>query len=183
MHVNLPCFIIIFIFNIYVLRLLFVYKQKINEQNIKLIHSYLDQQLFVKIIKIINTKDPKSFDNAIQIISNYYDFEQIAIYKNESNDFIYSSRDTHSHFLTQYISCESLEIKSSIDEDGFFSQHVETAQDGYMVSVYPFNNPKDTLLVLLSKAESARQETTYILESINEMILLLSHCMQTGHRS
>jgi len=178
MHVNLPYFIIIFIFNIYILRLLFVYKQKINEQSIKLIHSYLDQQFLIKIVKIINTKDPKAFDEAIQIISNYYDFEQIAIYCTESNELLYSSKNHYSLFLEEYIKEQILTINEVIKDQDMFSEDLNIEEDRYRIDIYEFNNPKGAILILLSRADYARQEITYILESINEMILLLSNSMQ-----
>ena len=178
MHVNLPYFIIICIFNIYILRLLFLYKQKINEQSIKLIHSYLDQKLLIKLVKIINAKDQKAFDEAIQIISNYYDFEQIAIYSEEADALIYSSENHHSLFIEQYIKGQMLTISEVIKDGGMFTEDINISEDKYRVDIYEFDNPKGAILILLSKGDYARQETTYILESINEMILLLSNSTQ-----
>jgi hypothetical protein len=131
---------------------------------------------------MINKKEHKAFDDAIEIISNYYDIEQIAIYSDESNELTYSSKNVHSNFLEQYVRNQILIIRETIRQEKLFNEEVYITGSEYILEIFPFNNPENTLLIMLYKLESTGQELTYILQSINEMILLLSHCTQKNQQ-
>lgn len=162
---------------IYSIVLIFTFKKRIDKQNIQLLNAYLDRKLFSKFVSIIKNSNLDVFDNAVNLITTYYDLNRIAIYCKDSANFLYHP-DGNNWLLKRYIDNQLDQINLKIQERKFFSSIIHVAEKVFRVYIVPFGTDKDQFLILLSNPNCIKNELTHVIDSIEEMISLVFYCFK-----
>ena len=162
---------------IYLIKLIVTFKKRIDKQNIKLLHAYLDRKLLSKIISIIKSDNCDVLENAMNLISTYYDLTQIAIYCNQSKNFLYHPNN-NKWLLERYVSNNLDKMSDVIQKKHFFTDNIDVVNQKFILHITAFEEGKDNFLILLRQDSSFQNEVVEMLDSVKEMIILILHCLQ-----
>ena len=177
---NWTTVILIVIFNLYIIRLLFEYKNKTEEQSLRIIHLHLDQQFFFEIIRIVNLKNSHDFDKVMRMISYYYDIQYVAIFS-PKKQFIYSSSTDHNWMIEQYIENNLTKVLHTITKQKFYTTEITTFDKKYEMKIGALDSRKSKLLIFLFENSEMKEETISMLHIIKEMIYLINTlCKKTS---
>ncbi len=156
----------------YMIWLLYNYKKQLDIQNIKLLNAYLDKKLFARLINIARKSIPDRLDEAIVIIKNYYNISNIAVYSHNQQNYIYSPKQ-HNIAIEEYINQNYQKICQSVENGEIFTSYVNIFDTPWHITLAKLEEANDSLIALIFKDSSPRQEMLYVLDLIREMFLLL----------
>lgn len=177
MHINFFGLIIASICLGYMIKLILTYKNQLDEQNVKILNAYLDKKLFSKLITIARVAKDDRIGQVMTIIKSYYNIGDIAIYCPSKEQFIYFP-DQDEWLIERYLQENSQKITQKLDSEDIFTGKINALDNLSNIAISYAEQNQQILIILLGQRPFARQDISYILDLIKEMILLIEYFEQ-----